>query len=145
MTIEQMGNVGDLVGGIAVVISFIALTFQMRQNTHAIRAESGRSAEASWAALDMHMAEVLDWDLWEEATELDSHHKMSAGDLAKFQTVLRCVWHQLTSEFYLYREGVADERVWKRRLRWFRAFVESNSVTKAFFEEEARVLVARWA
>jgi hypothetical protein len=42
MTVEQMRSVGAVIGGIAVVISLVALTFQMRQNTKAIHAESAR-------------------------------------------------------------------------------------------------------
>ena len=41
MTIQDLGAIGDLIGGIAVVASFIYLAVQIRQNTQHVRAQMG--------------------------------------------------------------------------------------------------------
>ena len=39
MTIESLGSVGELIGGVAVVISLVYLAIQVRQNSKTTRAE----------------------------------------------------------------------------------------------------------
>ena len=36
MTLENLGNIGEFVGALAVVLSLIYLAVQIRQNTHQI-------------------------------------------------------------------------------------------------------------
>ena len=43
MTIMELGAIGELVGGVAVIASLIFVGLQVRQNTHAI--SSGRHQE----------------------------------------------------------------------------------------------------
>ena len=40
MTLEDLGNIGEFVAAIAVVISLIYLAVQIRQNTRSVRASS---------------------------------------------------------------------------------------------------------
>ena len=43
MTIQDMGAVGEMIGGIAVIITLIYLTLQIRQNTRAVRLNTGHA------------------------------------------------------------------------------------------------------
>jgi hypothetical protein len=140
MTIQQIGSIGEAVGGIAVIVSLIALVLQMKQNTRAVRTESARAAEAAWSSLNVEMAMHWPTGLWLRANEVSNPDELSAEELLRLQTVLRAIWHQLTSEYYLYRDGMIPERVWTRRVRWFRGFVE-GPVISYLFEEERRVLL----
>jgi len=38
MTLEDWGNVGEVIGGVAVIVSLLYLAWQIRQNTKAVRA-----------------------------------------------------------------------------------------------------------
>ena len=140
MTLEQFGNLGEAVGGIAVVVSLIALVIQIRHNTRAIRAESARAAEADWSARNSEYASHLPFDLVLKVHTAQSIDEFSPQEQLHTQTLLRSVWHQLTSEYYLYREGMYDRSIWERRLGWFRGFIEIP-VVGYFFEEERRVLL----
>jgi hypothetical protein len=40
MTLEDLGNIGEVVGGIAVIVSLLYLAWQIRQNTEAVRASA---------------------------------------------------------------------------------------------------------
>ena len=40
MNLDALGNLGDFIGGIAVIVSFIYLALQIRQNTKTLRANS---------------------------------------------------------------------------------------------------------
>ena len=47
MTLQDLGNIGEFVGAIGVVTSFVYLAIQIRQNTRAIRLSSMQSANLS--------------------------------------------------------------------------------------------------
>ncbi len=38
MSLDDLGNLGDFLGGLAVIVSFVYLGLQIRQNTASIRA-----------------------------------------------------------------------------------------------------------
>jgi hypothetical protein len=140
MTLEQLGNIGEAVGGIAVVVSLLALAIQMRQNTKAVRAESARAAEADWSARNTEFAMHMPIDLALKVHTARGIEGLSPQELLQAQVLLRAIWHQLTSEYYLYRDGVHDKSIWERRLQWCRDYVELP-VVSYFFEEERRVLL----
>ena len=40
MDLEALGNLGDFIGGLAVIVTFLYLAAQIRQNTESVRAAS---------------------------------------------------------------------------------------------------------
>ena len=50
MTLSDLGSIGELIGGVAVVVSLIYVALQIRQNTRAIRASSHQSALGGWSS-----------------------------------------------------------------------------------------------
>jgi hypothetical protein len=51
MSLEDLGNIGELIAAIGVIISLICLALQIRQNTHAARSYSAAYSAAfrmSW-------------------------------------------------------------------------------------------------
>lgn len=42
---ESLGNIGDFIGGIGVIITLIYLAYQIRQNTNSIRVSSFHAAQ----------------------------------------------------------------------------------------------------
>ena len=64
MTLEELGNLGELVGGIAVIASLVYLAVQIRQNTQTVRASSyrgvieGLNEAAALLAHDAALAEI---------------------------------------------------------------------------------------
>jgi hypothetical protein len=52
MTIQEWGSIGEIIGGVAVVISIIYLAIQVRSNTRATRASASFDATHSWATLN---------------------------------------------------------------------------------------------
>ena len=63
MDLEALGNVGDFIGGIAVVITLVYLTFQIRHNTATVRASTIQASSAVFAeVMDLftHNASMLE-------------------------------------------------------------------------------------
>ncbi len=48
MNIMGLGAIGELMGGVAVLVTLVYLAVQVRQNTNAIKVSSYRSAKAEF-------------------------------------------------------------------------------------------------
>jgi len=121
VTLDALGNLGDFIGGIGVVVSLIYLAIQVRQNTRAVRASSWQdvvSGARSVLRLRFDHAHngawlkgLLDYpDL--EPEELESFAAIATDEALQFQQVLS-----------LYRAGQLDESTYEPYLRWFCSIV----------------------
>ena len=137
MNMEFLGNLGELIGGLAVIISFIFLGLQIRQNTKALRAQSARESEVDMAnlnremAVNGEMAELLIQFVEEDA----DFNKFTKAERFRYQMHTRAVLQMLQADYYLNLEGSLPDYVWHRRLKWFRSFIDLP-VPKPLFEEE---------
>ena len=50
MSLNDLANIGQVIGALAVVISLIYVAFQIRQNTSAIRSATAQSVHDQWLA-----------------------------------------------------------------------------------------------
>ena len=47
MDLTQLANLGEFIGGLAVLVTLVYLTFQIKQNTNAIKVSSFRNANGA--------------------------------------------------------------------------------------------------
>lgn len=111
MTIQEWGALGELVGGIAIIISLIYVGFQIRQNTRATQMSAAHSyldTQNGYVGLINQsdtLADILDRGVSDlgnlqrgEAIQFSAFHDQS---FSSFQT------------FYIeWRDGVLDDRLW---------------------------------
>ncbi len=57
MTLSDLANIAEIVGGIAVVFSLIYLAVQVRQNTNSVRNSTLQSNTALWSSILISLAE----------------------------------------------------------------------------------------
>jgi hypothetical protein len=102
MRLQDLGAIGDLIGGVAVVVSLIYLAYQIRQNSKQIE-QNSRHVEASmyhatndafnrWFALIAQDADLA--ALW---------HRTAAGEALKDEELMRV--HALLSMLFLSYEN----------------------------------------
>jgi hypothetical protein len=124
MTIETLGNLGDFVGGLAVIASLLYLAVQIRQNTRAIRSSSyHQAAEQTWnyclaIAQDGSLAEILARRGAGAPLTPAEQMRGTAADQALvfgFENMLR-----------LREEGLIDPDVWRNVLENSMSFFGSN-------------------
>lgn len=110
MTIQDLANIGEVVGGFGVVISLLYLAVQIRQNTRAIRSSSyHQAAEQTWhycltIAQDASLAAILAKRIAGGGLEPEEDVRARAADQALvfgFENMLR-----------LHEEGLVDPDVW---------------------------------
>ena len=116
MSLDDLGNIGELVAAIGVIASLIYLAVQIRQNTRSVRAathhSSARAATESQNvfAQSNDLARIFRTGSREsgELTE-DERQRLDAMLLSIF------MWYEDT--FFQYQQSMIDREVWEGRQR----------------------------
>ena len=121
MTLESLGNVGELIGGFAVVISLVYLAIQVRQNSKTTRAEMFQrfsiSLQSDLIALGRDPLASRVWN-----AGLRSWDDLSEEEQGQFSGMLTGMFTGFESTFCQYRSGLLEEDLWESfqtRLRWY--------------------------
>ena len=108
--IENLGNIGDFVGGVGVVVTLIYLAMQIRQNTRTVRLSSiqqvmGSSVSINEMASSGPVPAIL--------AKLENEERLTDEEYAQF---LLHIWAMLTHQwqvFHQYRHGMIDKDVFE--------------------------------
>ena len=148
MTIQDFGALGELVAAVAVVITLVYLTIQVRQGNSLARAQTRQSMMEQVRA-DLH--KMID-----EPSILYCFSKEEAltpDEKAKFTSWLAAAMRQREYEWSQYRNGVIDRATWEtyqslipqhlgtqRALKWWQ---KSTQFLDPGFVESVNELLAR--
>ena len=111
MDLDALGNVGDLLGGIGVVITLLYLAAQIKQNTRSARTQSWQAAVAS----------VCDWSrqvgmdpLSTQIVQAGSANIEALSDLewAQFNLLMNSFLRNCENIHYQYLSGSIEESTW---------------------------------
>ena len=114
MTLEQIGNLAEAVGAIAVVISLIYLAIQLRQNTQSVRSATyqaivGAAAQANIALFqDRALARILRVGS-EDPMQLDEDER------AQFSFICTQFFDLFENLYLQYEHGSLDDDYWLPR------------------------------
>ncbi len=136
--LEALGNLGDFVGGVAIIVTLLYLAAQVRQNTTSVRAASRLEIASGWRA---HNRLTLDPEARRAyAKGLHEFPEMSFDERGLFSTLLadHAVFFQ--GVFALYEEGQIDDATYEDYLTWFACQVATPGGA-AFWAENSRFLV----
>ena len=111
MTLDQLANIGEIIGSIAVIISIIYLAIQIRTNTEAERTSTYQAVVSDFGALNNTMASTPELShLYVQATE--NYHQLSADEKARISQIFFQCFHYFENMFYQNQKGYLDEEVW---------------------------------
>ena len=113
MTLDQLGNIGELVGGIAVVASLIYVGVQLKQSAKVTRA-SVRQSIASRAGEAQFLVAQND-ELLAVVTKLFQQEKLSPQENVRLHFFLGGLFRGTEEAYLLYREGFLDDDYWSTR------------------------------
>jgi hypothetical protein len=142
MDIMELGAIGELVGGVAVVASLIFVGVQVRQNTKTLRRAGARQSAQQNQAVLRALADHSDVtaDGWDRLDE------MNAADLWRFEMVYSMWFQGIEQALADEREGLVTpeylepyrydlrgllaspggERWWNMRKEWYTATLQSE-------------------
>lgn len=111
MSLDDLGNLGEFVSGLAVVISVLYLAIQIRQNTRSLRAQAHQSITTHIAELNRTIvehegvAEILERGL-EDPTVL------TPAEARQFNAYNSARFRHYDNLYYQFRVGVLEPSQW---------------------------------
>ena len=92
--LEDLGNLGDFIGGLAVVVTLLYLTFQIRQNTASVRAATLQSAaQANAELLERFASDPELLRIYQAGTR--DFESLSPDDQLRFASVMGSLLHRV--------------------------------------------------
>ncbi len=112
MALEDLGNIGEFVAAIGVIVSFVYLAVQIRQNTRSIRSSAYQSAVAS--SVEMGNTWAVDGSLAEIVTKAARDYSALEGaDRYRFAMYAYTVFRSYENLFYQRGQGALQADLWE--------------------------------
>jgi hypothetical protein len=111
MTLSDLANVGEIIGGLAVVISLVYLAIQVRQNTDSVRSATLQTNTALWSSLLSDMADSGTVEAY--TIGLSGRKDISPKQYTQFFLLCRGLFAAFENQHYQYRCGILDEETYK--------------------------------
>jgi hypothetical protein len=111
MTLNDLANLGQIIGALAVVISLIYVALQIRQNTNAIRSATAQTVHehfANWyhlIAADAELAQIA-------ANGLRDYASLSEKEKVRFVATFMSFLSYSQNAFLKWREGLLKPALW---------------------------------
>ncbi len=141
MTLEELGNLGEFIGGIAVVATLIYVAVQIRQNNSLIRANTDSVNAASVIAFQTFFTTPASQVVQDESFAdiflrgLSEPDSLSPSEAIRFQSHLQIIFVAFDSGFKLLRSGAMDETHWEPWSLHIRAWM-GNPAVRAWWRNQ---------
>ena len=111
-TLQALGNLGEFVGALAVVISLIYLARQMMQNTTSVRAASFNAMVQNSIRLLEHAFRDSEFATFLERAERDPD-SLTPMETVRWNSYMTAVYRHFGNLVYQYRVGALDRQMWE--------------------------------
>jgi len=111
MSLNDLANIGQVIGAIAVVISLIYVALQIRQNTNAVRSATAQTVHehfAKWyhlVAADDELSQIV-------ANGLRDYASLSEKERVRFIATFMAFLSYSQNAFLKWREGLLASPLW---------------------------------
>lgn len=132
--IENLGNVGDFVGGIGVFVTLMYLAVQIRQNTRSLRLTSvqqimGTSVSVNQTASNGPVPSIL--------AKLEQKERLTEEEFAQ---LLMYIWAMLTQHwqvFHQYQNGMIEKNIFDAYMARLRVTL-GPSISRAMWSKRIK-------
>ena len=125
MTLSEFANIGETLGGLAVLVSVVYLIVEVRRNTKTARSTSAWNSAVALGELcegishNPQLSELVVRAIDEGVRPED----LTAEEFSQYFLFCRSVFFKYEAQWYLWREGTLSDEMWQNRRRWAKAFV----------------------
>ncbi len=129
MTLEELGGIGEFIGGLAVLASLVYLATEIRRNTKATRLATLQSALGSVQqiydapARDAELTRIIRLGMVDRS-------QLTEDESARLGFWLSSILRQSENTFVQHRAGMLDDQSWAARAHQIRNFFSSPTVIK---------------
>ncbi len=111
MTISDLGNIGEFLGSIAVLISLIYLAIQVKSSTEATKMSTYQSVVSDFGALNRSMAGTPDLSIL-FVNAMEDFHTLNADEKARVSQLFFVAFHYFENMYYQNQKGYLEDDVW---------------------------------
>ncbi len=121
MTLQDLGNIGEFVGAIGVIVSLVYLATQIRQNTKAVRSNTSQAITDSRVEFLSSISDNPEVArmFFSGLSDLDS---LGPDERSRFAIMMARFIATMENYHYQHLRGAMDQEQWTRMLgilRWF--------------------------
>ena len=150
-TSQILGNVGEFVGAIAVVVTLAYLAVQIRHNkeatdtnTRTIRANSAKEVYVGWSEFCLELSSHPDRVLFDKLFKPDTDYsQLSYEEQATVGYYARAVVERFASEHALYEGGILSSDVYRELSRFCAGFVAAPGIADWWKVEQKQPIYSR--
>ena len=148
---QILGNVGEFVGAIAVVVTLAYLAVQIRRskdatdtNTRTIRANAAKEVYVGWSNFCFELSRHPDRVLLDKILKPDADYsQLDHEERAAVGFWFRAVVERFASEHALYEGGILASDVYGELSRWCAGFVSTPALADLWKVEQEQPINSR--
>ena len=127
--IEALGNLGDFIGGIGVVVTLVYLAGQIRQNSRSVKAAS---AQAMLGSLGMTLNSIGASPQASRVFALGQldPSQLDEDEVSQFAHLILGWFRIVEQAFHHYERGGLDPELWEGHVAQLKSFIQSPSVQR---------------
>ena len=111
MTLEDLGNIGEFVGAVGVVVSLVYLSIQIRRGTDTQRTSTYESVVSDFAAINRTMASDPDLAIL-YVRAMEDFDSLDATQKARVSQLFFATFHSFENMYYQHKKGFLETDVW---------------------------------
>ena len=125
MTLSELANLGEALGGVAVLISLIYLILEVRRSTKTAKSASAWNATVALAELcegishDRELSALV----IRASDEASNPEDLTTEEFAQYFMFFRSVFFKYEAQYFLWKEGTLSDEMWQYRRSWAKSFV----------------------
>ena len=140
MTLEDLGNLGEFIGGLAVIATLIYLAVQIRQNSKLLRASVEQTTRSdSTAILNLMAASTENASVYHRG--LTDSAVMSPEERTHFYLLLAANFYHFQQAYAAHQDGIQSEETWNTQWQALQ-FYASQPGVRTWWKQQGRRLIA---
>ena len=112
MDLTQLANLGEFIGGVAVLVTLVYLALQVKQNTRALAATTFGSVSRASADLTIAIA-TSDQAVESMRLAYSNPQELTADQRLRFDLLTRAGFRNFENYFYQNSQGFLESDVWQ--------------------------------
>ena len=127
MTLEDLGNLGEFLAALGVLVTLVYLAIQIRQNTRTVRSATHQAWVSSAAEVNLLLAESRDFARVYRTGAQDPG-KLDPEELTQFNAFLLQVFRGFEALYFMFLNGSIDATYWNSNVQMGRVLMTTPGI-----------------
>ena len=124
---QLLGNYGEFIGAIAIVVTLAYLAVQIRQTNRGMRVNAYYETANHITSTMIPIAASPELSrIW--TLGVDGFEALSVEDRARFEMLMIVYFHQNEAQYFAHRHGFHDESMWRAKEFEFRTWISRPGI-----------------